>query len=85
MERGRKLTAERKELLDRCVQEEWPIRQMIAVHGFGTRTVKKHYPDYTGMSQSEAILLNLKERQVMHKVDTLLQHISPFDSRTSWR
>jgi hypothetical protein len=49
-QRGRKLAPERKALLDAAVTDGWPIRQIIATHGIGTATVKKHYPEYRGQT-----------------------------------
>jgi hypothetical protein len=64
---GRKLTLERKALLDAAVADGWPIRQIIATYGIGTSTVKKHYPDYTGMSQKDSIVLSLGTRRLNQK------------------
>jgi hypothetical protein len=52
-QRGRKLAPERKALLDAAVADGWPIRQIIATHGIGTATVKKHYPEYRGQAREE--------------------------------
>jgi hypothetical protein len=49
---GRKLSPERKQLLDNAVADGWPIRQIISTYGIGTSTIKKHYPDYRGMTDS---------------------------------
>lgn len=53
-QRGRKFSPERKALLDSLVADGWPIRQMVETHGFNFSTIKKHYPEYRGMTQSEA-------------------------------
>lgn len=49
-QRGRKLAPERVELLERLVEDGWPIRQITATHGFNFSTIKRLHPDYTGMS-----------------------------------
>lgn len=61
---GRRLSSERKAALDAAIADGWPIRQIIATYGIGTATVKKHYPDYHGLPQSEAIVLSLAERRI---------------------
>lgn len=57
-ERGRKLSPERKALLDAAVADGWPIRQIIATHGIGTATVKKHYPEYRGQTRKDMQEIN---------------------------
>lgn len=52
--RGCHLTPERKELLDKLVADGWPLREMRFTHGFGHDVVKHSYPDYCGMSLSDA-------------------------------
>lgn len=69
-QRGLKLSPERKALLAAAVADGWPIRQIIATYGIGTATVKKHYPDYHGLPQNEAITLTLAERNLCARVDT---------------
>lgn len=56
-ERGRKLSPERKALLATAVADGWPIRQIIATHGFGTRTVKKHHPEYRGQALEDELAI----------------------------
>lgn len=62
--RGRKLSDERKALLDACVADGWPIRQMTETHGFNFSTIKKHHPGYTGMSHSEAGKLGTTQKEI---------------------
>lgn len=69
-ERGRKLAPERKALLEQCVLDGWPIRQIIQTHGFGTRTVKKHHPDYHGMCAEDSGKLSM----AIQKLDRKLEH-----------
>lgn len=64
---GRKLSPERKVLLDEAVADGWPIRQIIATYGIGTSTVKKHYPDYKGITQREALELSWASRRLNQK------------------
>lgn len=64
---GRKLSPERKALLDAAVADGWPIRQIIATYGIGTSTVKKHYPDYKGMPLAESIVLSHASRRLNQK------------------
>ena len=52
--RGNHLKPERKALLQSCVLDGWSLLDMRRTHGFGPDTVKYHYPDYTGMTLSEA-------------------------------
>jgi FixJ family two-component response regulator len=66
--RGRKLSPERKALLDAAVADGWPIRQIIKTYGIGTATVKNHYPDYAGMSQVEAGKLGMSIRWADQKM-----------------
>ena len=49
-QRGPKLTQERVELLDRLVEDGWPIRQITETHGFNFYTIKRLHPDYKGMN-----------------------------------
>lgn len=69
MERGRKLSPERKALLDSAVADGWPIRQIIATHGIGTATVKKHYPGYRGMSDVDSGNLAMATRKFNRKME----------------
>lgn len=64
---GRKLTPERKALLAAAIADGWPIRQIIATYGIGTSTVKKHYPDYRGMSREDSIALSHGTRRLNQK------------------
>lgn len=66
-ERGRKFPPERKALLDSLVADGWPIRQMVATHGFNFSTIKKHYPEYTGMTQSEAGKIGTAMKKINHQ------------------
>lgn len=66
--RGRKLSPERRSLLDELIRDQWPIRQMYQTYGFGTATVKKHYPDYCGMSLSDAGKLGMSMRHTEVRV-----------------
>jgi len=63
-QRGRKLAPERKELLERLVEDGWPIREITKTHGFNFYTIKRLHPDYTGMTQVEAGKLSMAIRQV---------------------
>jgi len=65
---GRKLTPERKALLATAVEDGWPIRQIIATYGIGTSTVKKHHPDYCGISAQESGKLSMATRRVNRKL-----------------
>lgn len=47
MPRG--LTPERKALLDKLVEEGWPMIEMLRTHGLDYRTVKRHHPEYRGI------------------------------------
>jgi transposase len=66
---GRSLTAERRAILERCVLDGWPIRQIIETYGFGTRTVKKHYPEYRGITAQESGNLSMATQRVNRKVE----------------
>lgn len=68
MERGRKLSPERKSVLDRCVLDGWPIRQIQVTYGFNFQTVKKHHPDYTGMTPQESGSLSKAIQRVNRKL-----------------
>lgn len=76
---GCRLSAERKALLDAAIADGWPIRQIITTYGIGTRTVKKHHPEYHGMSQVEAGRLGMSIRRTAAK----LARVSPVDYRTA--
>lgn len=52
--KGNHMKPERKKLLDELVADGWPLNQMRFTHGFGHDIVKHHYPDYRGMSLSDA-------------------------------
>lgn len=68
MTRGRKLAPERKALMDACVADGWPIRQMVETHGFNFSTIKRHHPDYRGMDQREAGSLSMAMRYLNQKI-----------------
>lgn len=70
VQRGRKLAPERKQILDRCVEDGWPIRQIQETHGFNFQTVKKHHPDYKGMPQRESVQLAVMLRRVNRVLET---------------
>lgn len=52
--RGCHLKPERKALLAKMVEDGWSLLDMRRTYGFGPDTVKYHYPDYKGMTLSEA-------------------------------
>jgi len=66
--RGRKLAPERLELLGKLVADGWPIRQITETHGFNYYTIKKHYPEYKGMTQSEAGKIGMALKHLGRKV-----------------
>jgi len=68
MERGRKLTPERKALLDRCVLDGWPIRQIQETYGFNFQTVKKWHPEYKGMCAVDSGILSTSIQRVNRKL-----------------
>lgn len=51
MPRG--MAPERKALLDRLVEEGWPMLEMKRTHGIDYATVQRHYPDYRGIDKQE--------------------------------
>lgn len=65
---GRALSPERKELLDYCVRDGWPLRQIHETYNFNYGTIKKHYPDYHGISQQESGSLSMAKRRLNRKV-----------------
>lgn len=67
--RGKHLSPERRLLLARAVEDGWPIRQIILTYGIGTSTVKKHYPDYCGISLVEGGELSM----AIQKADLKIQ------------
>lgn len=40
---------ERRALLARCVEEGWPVTEIIDTHHFSQQTIAKLHPDYRGM------------------------------------
>lgn len=40
---------DRVALLAKCVEEGWPVREIIATHGFGQQTIQQYHPGYKGM------------------------------------
>jgi len=70
-QRGRKLAPERRELLGRLIEDEWPIRQIVGTHGFNFYTVKRLYPEYTGMTAQESGQLSMavqRTNETMKKI-----------------
>lgn len=45
------LSPERLTLLDQCVEEGWPMREMFRTHGLTRKTVRKYRPDYKGLDR----------------------------------
>lgn len=41
--------ADRRALLARCVEEGWPVTEIIATHGISQQTIQKYHPGYKGM------------------------------------
>lgn len=70
-QRGRKLSQERRELLERCVEDGWPLRQIVGTHGFNFYTVKRLHPEYCGMTAQESGQLSMavqKTNETMKKI-----------------
>lgn len=47
------LSPEWIERLQACIDDEWPIRQIIETYGVSHQTLKKYFPDYTGADDFE--------------------------------
>lgn len=43
------MTPERIALLTYCVEDGWPVTEIIATHRISHDTIRKFYPDYRGM------------------------------------
>lgn len=65
---GPRLSPERKALLESCVLDGWPIRQIVETYGFTFSTIKKHHPDYHGISLQESGSLSLAKRHTNRKL-----------------
>lgn len=51
-------------LLAAAVEDGWPIRQMQETYGFNFLTVKKHYPEYHGMSAVDSGKLSMATKKL---------------------
>lgn len=78
--RGNHIKPERKKLLDELVADGWPLLQMRRTHGFGPDTVKYHYPDYKGMTLSDAGKLG---RQMAKVDEALAKHYPDCQKKAS--
>lgn len=61
--------AERRAILAQCVEEGWPVTEIIDTHGIAQSTIQKYHPGYSGMSQKDkSEIIGLR-----HKLRTLLK------------
>lgn len=61
---GRPLSSEWIERLTSCVEDSWPLREIEVTFGVSHRTMKKHFPNYIGITPNEGRELG----QLMAKV-----------------
>lgn len=62
------LSPERRTLLDQCVEEGWPMREMFRTHGLTRKTVRKYRPDYTGLDRKTSSELGHAARNLGRKL-----------------
>lgn len=61
---------ERRAILAQCVEEGWPVTEIMDTHGIAQSTIQRYHPGYSGMSQkdkSEIIGLRYKLRTILKK------------------
>lgn len=61
---------ERLELLAACVQDGWPVTEIMDTYGISQQSIQKYHPGYSGMSlEDRAIVtgLKLKLRHMLKK------------------
>lgn len=61
-------TTEKLEVIRQCVFDGWPLRQIQETHRVSHGTLKKHFPDYSGISQEEAGAIAGLSKELNRKV-----------------
>ena len=44
---------EKLDLLQACIDDGWPLRQIMETHGVSHRSMKSYFPDYRGETDYE--------------------------------
>lgn len=62
------LTVEKRAVIERCIEDGWPLIQIQRTHSVSWNTLRRRFPSYRGMSKKEGSDLGLAALRAKKKV-----------------
>lgn len=57
------ITAEKRAVIEKCIEDGWPLIQIQRTHGVSWNTMRRRFPSYRGMALHDAAKLGAATRR----------------------